>query len=333
VQSVVEPQTTYAAFLGEKAAKEQDYLSLGDLAQRASAAGVSETTYSEVSWAAIQAQWAHINQLVDSRRNDLAEAHRLQEHNESLRVDFANKAKDINEFSHQKSTAIDSLSGDIQAQLDQLEAINAEISANQHKFNGVVAANQALEDAQVGDNPHTELSIEGIKSQWDSLNVLSKKKQQVLEKELLAKSGSGLTAEQLQEFRECFKHFDKDADSLLDRLELGACLKALGEDVNFDQGGKLDQILIAIDGDSDGKVTFDEFCAFMEKNSAGTDTPDSIKHAFKTLAGDKDYVTESDLRSVLPADKVDYCLAHMKPYPGVQGGFDYNTFTDTLYGK
>jgi len=185
----------------------------------------------------------------------------------------------------------------------------------------------------VSDNPHTELSVEGLKSSWDAINILARKKQQVIEKELLEQSGTGLSADQLREFKECFKHFDKDGDNLLDRLELGACLKSLGEDVNFDQGGKLDQIVSGIDGDSDGKVTFEEFASYMERVSTGSDTPDSIKHAFKTLAGDKDYVTEADLRSVLPGDKVDYCLKNMKKYPGVDNAYDYNSFTDSLYGK
>jgi len=113
----------------------------------------------------------------------------------------------------------------------------------------------------------------------------------------------------------------------------GACLKSIGEDITFDAGGKLDQILSSIDMDGDGRVNFEEFCSYMEKVSSGTDTPDSVKQAFKTLAGDKDYVTEADLRNVLSSDKVKYILAHIKPYPGVPNAYDYNSFTDSLYGR
>jgi len=246
---------------------------------------------------------------------------------------FAGKANDFANWVKTKSAQIESLSGDLESQINTLTGIVQEINAGQANFHQCVAAQQALEDARVSDNPHTEHSVEGLKGQWDSINVLSQKKKQVLEKELLAQSGTGLSADQLNEFKECFKHFDKDGDSLLDRLELGACLKSLGEDLNFDAGGKLDQILTAIDSDSDGKVTFEEFAGYMERVSSGSDTPDSIKQAFKTLAGDKDFVTEADLRSVLPADKVDYCLAHMQKYPGVDNAYDYNTFTEKLYGK
>jgi Ca2+-binding EF-hand superfamily protein len=274
-----------------------------------------------------------LNSLVSARQADLGAEHQRQQENEALRVQFASLAQSFSTWAKQQQDAIENLSGDAQTQLNQLQALSSQFGNAHAQYRELVQAQHQLDDRQVTDNNHTTLTIEGLKSQWDSLNILSNKKQQVLEKEILAQSGSGLSAEQLQEFKECFKHFDKDADNLLDRLELGACLKSLGEEVNFDQGGKLDQILGGIDGDGDGKVTFDEFAGYMERVSGGSDTPDSIKQAFKTLAGDKDYVTEADLRAVLPAEKVDYILARIKPYPGKEGAYDYNTFTDSLYGR
>jgi actinin alpha len=333
VEAVSDLQTAFNAFTAEKAQKEAEYHSLGDLASNCKQLGVAENTYSEVSWASLQEGWAKIGQQVDARHSDLDAEHGKQQHNEQLRLDFAHKAQAFADWAKAKQQDIESLSGDLQGQLGTLGQISQQIAAGQAQFHEVVAAQQALEDARVSDNPHTELSVEGLKGTWDAINNLSRKKQQVLEKELLDQSGTGLSADQLREFKECFKHFDKDEDSLLSRLELGACLKSLGEDVNFDQGGKLDQILSGIDGDGDGKVTFEEFASYMERVSSGSDTPDSIKQAFKTLAGDKDYVTEADLRSVLPGEKVDYCLAHMKKYPGVDNAYDYNSFTDSLYGK
>jgi Ca2+-binding EF-hand superfamily protein len=332
--AITEFQTQYDNIKREKHDHEGEFAALGELAQNCQAAGVAENTYSEVSFASLESHWNKISDLISSRQHDIASELQKQEVNEGLRINFAKLASSFDSWTKQQSSAIEGLSGDIQSQLNALLAINEQVASGKGQFNELLGSHQALENAHVFDNPHTALSIEGLKSQWDALNVLSHKKQQVLEKELLEQSGSGLTPAQLQEFRECFKHFDKDEDQLLSRLELGACLKSLGEDLSFEEGGKLDQILGAIDGDGDGKVTFEEFANYMERVSSGSDTPDSIKHAFKTLAGDKDFVTEADLRAVLPAEKVAYCLAHMKAYPGVDGGFDYNSFTDsTLYGK
>jgi actinin alpha len=333
VEAVTDLQNNFRSFNDEKAQKEAEFNSIGDLASNCKQLGVAENTYSEVSWASLQDGWARIGGLVNSRQSELEAELAKQQHNEQLRIDFAKKAQAFADWAKAKQSDIEGLTGDLNTQLTTLGGITQQIATGQAQFHEVVAAQQALEDARVSDNPHTELSVEGLKGSWDAVNVLSRKKQQVIEKELLEQSGTGLSADQLREFKECFKHFDKDEDNLLSRLELGACLKSLGEDVNFDQGGKLDQILSGIDGDNDGKVTFEEFASYMERVSSGSDTPDSIKQAFKTLAGDKEYVTEADLRSVLPQDKVDYCLANMKKYPGVDNAYDYNSFTDSLYGK
>jgi actinin alpha len=330
VAGVDEFQHAFDDVVNQKGQKEGEYHSLQDLAQQCKANNVAENTYSEVSIAQLQQLWASINNLIEERRSALAAELNRQQSNEALRVSFAQKANSFGDWIKSKNAAIEGLSGEIQAQLDSLSAIGSGLGEGKHQYDDCVALTHQLDSAQVSDNPHTTFTIEALKSQWEALNVLITKKRQVLEKELLAQSGSGLSASQIAEFKECFKHFDKDEDNLLSRLELGACLKSLGEEVGFEEGGKLDSILHGIDGDSDGKVTFEEFVGYMERVSSGSDTPDSIKQAFKVLAGDKDYVTEADLRSVLPAEKVTYCLAHMQPYPGVNGGFDYNTFTDKV---
>jgi len=171
-----------------------------------------------------------------------------------------------------------------------------------------------------------------LKSAYEALPLLSKKKEQVLLGLIAAAKHSGLSSEQLTEFKECFKHFDKDEDHYLDRLELGAVLKSLGEDITFEEGGKLDAILHQIDDDNDGKVTFEEFLGYMEKISTDKDTPESIKASFKVMAGDKDFITEADLNAVLPKEKVAYLLKHLPAFPG-GGGYDYNTYTTSLYAS
>jgi len=331
VQAIQEIGASFENFVVEKQNKDADFHALGNAARDCQAQGVAENTYSEVSFATLENLYNNIAGQIDARRSAIANEQAKQEANEQLRLEFANHANDFHSWLKSKNSAIESLSGEIQAQLNALNDISNDLSPGKAQYDQLVSLTHKLDAAEVSDNQHTPHTIEGLKSQWNALNVLLTKKQQILEKELLAQSGTGLSASQLAEFKECFKHFDKDEDNLLNRLELGACLKSLGEDINFDAGGKLDQIINGIDGDADGKVTFEEFVSYMERVSLGSDTPDSIKQAFRTLAGDKDYVTEADLRSVLPAEKVAYCVQRMQPYPAVAGAFDYNTFTDSLY--
>lgn len=332
VEGVNELQQAFEQFLRDKASKEGEYNSLRDLSQQCRGAGVAEDKFSEVSWAQLEAEWSGIGAKIDGRRDELAAEHQKQTQHDALRRSFAEVAKDFSEWASSQSSAIDGLTGVAEAQLQALRDISATVAAQgAAKFNQLASVNQELEAADIDDNQYTELTFHGLKQSFDSLNILIKKKEQVLEKEILAAKHSGVSPEQLKEFKECFTHFDKDGDNLLSRLELGGCLKSLGEDLTFEEGGKLDTILKSIDGDGDSKVTFDEFVQYMVQLSSDADTPEQLKAAFRTLAGDKDFVTEADLRAVLPADKVQFCLAHMQPYPGVANGYDYNTFTTFLY--
>lgn len=47
------------------------------------------------------------------------------------------------------------------------------------------------------------------------------------------------------------------------------------------------------------------------------------------LANGKDHVTEQELRAALPADKADFLVRTLKPFPGVPGAFDFKRFTGT----
>lgn len=72
----------------------------------------------------------------------------------------------------------------------------------------------------------------------------------------------------------------------------------------------------------------------MKKKHSSTDTADSIKDAFKVIAGDKDFVTKDDLARVLPAEKVTFLVANMPVYNGPDGsalGFDYKAYSAKLY--
>jgi len=188
-----------------------------------------------------------------------------------------------------------------------------------------------MEDEGITENRHTSLTIESIRSQWNSLAILAKEKAQALDKAILASSASSLTPEQVKEFRDCFTHFDKDKDAVLNRLELGSCLKSLGYEYTMEEGGALDALIKTIDSDQDGKVSFDDFIKYMEKINTDSDTPDQINSAFSTIAAGKEYITEAELRNVLPPQKVDYLIKHMPPHPGVAHAYDYKKFTSGVY--
>ncbi|KAK1294963.1 Calcium and calcium/calmodulin-dependent serine/threonine-protein kinase [Acorus calamus] len=69
----------------------------------------------------------------------------------------------------------------------------------------------------------------------------------------------------------CFQMYDADRSGCISREELASMLRALPEDClpeDITEPGKLDEIFDRMDANSDGKVTFDEFKAAMQRDSS-----------------------------------------------------------------
>nr|XP_009590999.1 calcium and calcium/calmodulin-dependent serine/threonine-protein kinase isoform X1 [Nicotiana tomentosiformis] len=71
--------------------------------------------------------------------------------------------------------------------------------------------------------------------------------------------------------RLCFQMYDTDRSGCISKEEVASMLRALPEDclpINITEPGKLDEIFDLMDANSDGKVTFDEFKAAMQRDSS-----------------------------------------------------------------
>jgi len=144
----------------------------------------------------------------------------------------------------------------------------------------------------------------------------------------MSKKNADITPEQLNELKEVFKHFDKNRDGTLGRLELKACLQALGDEPSETE---LNDIMAAVDQDGKG-VVFTSFSNFMSQRLKDKDSKDEILESFKELAGGKEFVTEEDLRRVMPTDKVNFLISKMPKYASSEvAGFDYKAWVDVAY--
>ncbi|KVH92018.1 Calcium-binding EF-hand [Cynara cardunculus var. scolymus] len=71
--------------------------------------------------------------------------------------------------------------------------------------------------------------------------------------------------------RLCFQMYDTDGSGCISKEEVASMLRALPDDclrMDITEPGKLDEIFDHMDANSDGKVTFDEFKAAMQKDSS-----------------------------------------------------------------
>jgi len=275
---------------------------------------------------AITASWNQLGNDINSRRDTLAAELQRQESNESLRQQFAASASELNALIQEQSAGINAVSGALEEQLKNVQARKPTINSGQEKLHRLEELHRQLEHAGVTSNPHTHLNFATIKVDYEQLLKIASNKESLIQNEIIKKSNSSVSAEQVAEFKEVFEHFDKDRTGTLSRLEFKSCLQSLGEDL---PDAELDAIIANIG--SGGRVPFQAFVNFMSKKAADSDTKDQILEAFKTIAGDKEFITEEELRRVLPAEKVAYLTSHMPLYKGQAGTFDYSHWAGSAF--
>jgi actinin alpha len=330
VEAVNDLQKDLDNLSAQVAEKSGEVEAIGALASQIQGLGSDEKTYAKFSHQEVAAKWAEFSSQIEARRGKLAAELQTQQANEELRVQFADLAKTFSEWIAEQTNVVSSATGagSLEEQLQKARENAGVVQSNAHRWDDAVALNQKLDDARVTDNKHTELTIEVLKLKWDKLSLLARDTEDVIQKEIFAKSNSDLSPEELKELRDCFDHFDKDHSGALGKLELDACLKSLGEDLK-------EEALLNVLNDygTNSQIPFDKFVDFMLKSRKGSDSPDNIKSSFRIMAEDKPFITEAQLRAVLPPARVDYLLENMPAYEGEAGGYDYVKFTDQLYAQ
>ncbi|XP_071748088.1 uncharacterized protein [Lepeophtheirus salmonis] len=107
-----------------------------------------------------------------------------------------------------------------------------------------------------------------------------------------------LTSEQVNEFKEVFKLFDKDEDGVLTFSELNIVMKSLG------QRPKEEELLKMVRDVSEDPIydtiEFNEFLQMMSKQQKYGLDEESIKEAFKIFDKDNDgYISVDELRNIM----------------------------------
>lgn len=325
VEAVQDLQKDYEAAVAGIAEKKPDYDALLTELEALKALDV------DVSCEVTTAKWDRANADADARKQQLADALAVQQENDSLCKQYADKAANADEWLQKTAAALENTSGDLDAQLQNLRAMNMEegraILAELNKLSEQLAA------ANVRSNPHTEFNTPSLTARINEVEAGQKSKAAVLEKEILSKKHSTASPEQIEEFKEVFAHFDKNHTNSLSKLEFKSCLQSLGEDPTDDQMESLMKELADVVDDKQ-QIGFEKFLSYMIKITSDTTTENEISAAFRDLAQDKDFITADDLRrSGMPTEKIDYLLSEMPAFEGVEGGFDYKKWAASAFAR
>ncbi|XP_044283363.1 centrin-2 [Varanus komodoensis] len=93
-----------------------------------------------------------------------------------------------------------------------------------------------------------------------------------------------LTEEQKQEIREAFDLFDTDGTGNIDVKELKVAMRALGFEPKKDE---IKKMILDIDKEGTGKITFSDFLGVMTQKMAEKDSKEEILKAFRLFDDDE----------------------------------------------
>jgi len=224
-----------------------------------------------------------------------------------------------------KQSALADYGTDLHATLEKLNHLLANVRGLSSHLGPVEQAEKLCEEANIESNEFTDHTVDDLGFELTLVEKLINKNIAAVSGQLAVSTGSGISAEQMKEYKETFTHFDVDGDQTLNRLEFKSCLSALGL-INIDfEGGdsKFEHIFQDISGGT-SSIQFDNFVEYMNRLAGSTMDRTQIASSFNTLAGGKNVLTVHDCQAGgFQKEEIEYITLNL---PKVEGGYDYNAY-------
>lgn len=135
-----------------------------------------------------------------------------------------------------------------------------------------------------------------------------------------------ISDEKIAEMKDSFKHFDKNKNGTLDKLEFKAALSAMS--VFFASDAELERTFNNLSAGA-GHVTLDTYISFLTTKYEDRDSPDQIKDSFRQVADGSATISRAQLLTPpLGAEDAEF-LASVMPASG--GGYDYGAYVDSVF--
>jgi len=247
-----------------------------------------------------------VEKLRDVQKTNLIEEAKRQDANEKLRIDYADKAKVLNDLLSDLKKKVDIITkstSDLKASLKSLQGHLQSLTSNKSKLDNAEAVAKSFADAHIIENKYTTLNIVSLSGLWEQITNTIQRNIQLLEKEIKMQEMTGISEELMAEFKDLFTHFDKDKTGGLNRTSFKACVQSLGEQMTKQD---IDKLFATADTDRNGTLDFNEFVTFMGGRMTDTDSQEEVLEGFKVLSTKRDYIVTDQFTDVVKEDLIKY---------------------------
>uniref|UniRef100_A0A8C4NR58 Actinin, alpha 2b n=1 Tax=Dicentrarchus labrax TaxID=13489 RepID=A0A8C4NR58_DICLA len=341
VQSLIAAHEQFKATLPEADAERQAIMGIHSEVQKISQSyGIKANIinpYSTITIEELLNKWEKVKKLVPQRDGALQEEMARQHAHERLRRQFAAQANLIGPWIQARMEEIGRCSleigGALEDQMTQLKQFEHVIVAYKPNVDKLEGDHQLIQESLVFDNKHTNYTMEHIRVGWELLLTTIARTINEIETQILTRDAKGISQQQMNEFRSSFNHFDRKKNGAMETDDFRACLISMGYDLGEVEFAR---IMMLVDPNATGIVSFQSFIDFMTRETADTDTAEQVVASFRILATDKPYILVEELRRELPPEQAEYCIMRMPPYAGPgapPGALDYTAFSTALYGE
>ncbi|KAG7463096.1 hypothetical protein MATL_G00191790 [Megalops atlanticus] len=341
VQSLIAAHEQFKATLPEADSERQAILGIqGEVQKIAQSYSISpdlNNPYSTITAEEITAKWDKVKQLVPQRDGSLQEELARQQSHERLRRQFAAQANLIGPWIQMRMEEIGNtamqMAETLEDQMTQLKQYEHVIVSYKPNIDTLEGDHQLIQESLIFDNKHTNYTMEHIRVGWELLLTTIARTINEIETQILTRDAKGISQEQMNEFRSSFNHFDRKKNGAMEADDFRACLISMGYDLGEVE---FSRIMMLVDPNGTGVVSFQSFIDFMTRETADTDTAEQVIASFRILAADKPYILVEELQKELPPEQAEYCISRMPAYAGpgaVPGALDYSSFSTALYGE
>ncbi|RUP22568.1 hypothetical protein BC936DRAFT_139078 [Jimgerdemannia flammicorona] len=267
---------------------------------------------------------------------------------ENLRKSFATAANDFQRQLNTISTELASLQGDLDYQLSRVNSLTSKLQPLKSSLGKIEDLDRQCTTAHVEENDYTIYTVDDLSFDLKLVQQAVQKKFGFIENQvwrviIVSRNMTNLTPGQLEEFESTFRYFDKDQSNTMSAPEFSAALASLGMSYDDDEFKTLFRQITQ----NNDEATFEQvrdvalegplwqhFITFMVSVTEDKTTPDQLRQSFKTVASDKAWVTELDLKMCLvPVPIISYLKQSMPKSQHSPDGYNYSAYVDQVFMK